>query len=290
MRKLPLAALWLALGLSAAAAQHIDPPATLLDIPPLLTEQDAGGPASPTAIPPSATTETKGSFVQLIASTSNITKSMLIQLLANPNGAICKSYLIDIATGGAGSESVLIANLGAGVAGQYDITMNTWLVPVNIPAGTRLSARSQTDGASCLDNPGIKLSLYTGGFGGNGVDTLGALTATSKGTAVTPGNAANGSWATLVASSAHAYKGLFFALDPQGVSSGDYTFCAMDIGTGGTPTAVLPNILFNDWTGDMYPSGLDYMPISIPAATQISARIQCGGVQTAIGVIAYGVY
>jgi hypothetical protein len=290
VRKFSLVALWLTLSLSAAFAQHIDPPATLLDTPSLGTEQDAGGPTSTTAIPPSATTETKGSYVQLIASTSNITKSMLIQIIANPNTTVCNSYLVDLATGGAGSESVLIANLGAGVNGQYSIAQNTWLVPGNIPAGTRLSARSQTNGASCADNPGIKLSLYTGGFGGNGVDTLGALTASSKGTAVTPGNGAKGAWATLVASSAHAYKGLFFAIDPQGASSGDYTFCAMDIGTGGTPTAVLPNILINDWSGNMDPSGLDYMPISIPAATQISVRIQCNNVQTAIGVIAYGVY
>jgi len=82
---------------------------------------------------------TKGAFVQVFASLARKTNYLTIHLDDNNTS---NEYHVDIATGAAASEVVLIPDLEFHV----DLTGNNLLpvvysMKVNIPAGTRLSAR-----------------------------------------------------------------------------------------------------------------------------------------------------
>ena len=86
----------------------------------------------------SASANTKGAYAQLIASTSKRTVCLIVGIGNTIAGD--QHYLIDISTGAAASEVVLVANLCIWYSADQ-ITVGT--IPVMIPPGTRLAARAQ---------------------------------------------------------------------------------------------------------------------------------------------------
>jgi hypothetical protein len=263
------------------------------DFPPLGIGVNAA--AGVTNLTPSATLNTKGAYSQLIASTAAVTRSILIQCSAavvqvTPG----KQWLIDIALGGAGSEVNLIPNLVFGVPTQYSNSGFCMLLPMTIAAGTRISARCQTNINSATDTAPIKITTFSQGFGGNGVDAIGVSTATSEGTALTPASGSKSSYVQLTASAARAYKGMFALFDCQGAAGGNYTTDQIDFATGAAASEVvfLPDFMLNDSSGSFAPYGncTGYLPFSIPAASRIAVRGQGSGTANAIGVSVYGVY
>lgn len=105
-------------------------------------------------------------------------------------------------------------------------------------------------------------------------ESIGALTASSSGTQVTPPGSANtkGSWVELVAATAGAADGLILCCQIGDTGIADFL---IDIGTGagGAETVLIPNILFSYGTSDG-PPGTAFFPIQIPAGTRIAARCQ----------------
>ena len=81
----------------------------------------------------------KGSYAQIIASTSK--RAIAITVIAQ-NSSSGAPYAIDIATGGAGSEVVLIGNILLRIEDTLG-DARTASFPVLIPAGTRIAARCQ---------------------------------------------------------------------------------------------------------------------------------------------------
>jgi len=88
----------------------------------------------------SAGSSAKGAFVQLFASLALKTNYLTIHF---DNNNTANEYHIDIATGAAASEVVLIPDLEyeVSVAGNNRLSL-VYSMKVNIPAGTRLSART----------------------------------------------------------------------------------------------------------------------------------------------------
>lgn len=103
---------------------------------------DSGG----TQVEPGGTANTKGSWSQLIASTANPYKAILVaignQARDTRSGA---SWLVDIGIGAAAAETTLVPNLPARVQAATDLPVPRFHgpLPVHIPAGTRISARAQ---------------------------------------------------------------------------------------------------------------------------------------------------
>jgi hypothetical protein len=99
---------------------------------------DAGGSAN-----------TKGSWVELVAST--VHAAHWLQVLAgreNTIGGAINGWLLDIAVGAAASEVVLIPDLFFAGESTRDQAILSMGVPCDIPAGSRIAARCQSDNAT----------------------------------------------------------------------------------------------------------------------------------------------
>ena len=112
-----------------------------------------------TTITGSGTTNTKGSYSQLIASTTrDYLGFFFAQDTLNATVIAASSYLFDIAIGASGSEVPIAPNvLGTAVASLgLNLPITSGLYPIPIPAGSRISARLQSVAASKT----IGLTLY----------------------------------------------------------------------------------------------------------------------------------
>ena len=90
------------------------------------------------------TVHTKGAYTEIVSATTSEIKYLIVDLHWSklPTSAT-RSFLIDIAVGGEGSEQDFITNLVARATSHETILPTTFCVPVSIPAGSRLSARAQ---------------------------------------------------------------------------------------------------------------------------------------------------
>jgi hypothetical protein len=117
---------------------------------------------SATTITPSATIDTLGAYTQIVSATARDYVGLFSMMDFAGTGAPT-SFLVDIAIGASGSEIVLLPkrNIYGG-----DVTNNLCppyggfqlfnFIPINIPTGTRLSARTQASKASAA-NVGVVL-------------------------------------------------------------------------------------------------------------------------------------
>ena len=85
---------------------------------------------------------TKGSWTTLDTSTSDRIDYILISI----HTAVANSILCDLGTGGAGSEAVIIADVGGNIAGAG--YTKAYAFNAAVPSGSRLSARCQTNVAT----------------------------------------------------------------------------------------------------------------------------------------------
>ena len=133
-----------------------------------------------TSIDPGASANTKGSYVQLTASTSAVCQYAVLVTNGRANTAPSAAvWAMDLATGGAGSESVLARDLRGGATpdpGHW--TAPAFSFPTYIAASTRLSVRAScniTDATDRLFRAAIYLATApaepSGGGGGGGSST-----------------------------------------------------------------------------------------------------------------------
>lgn len=272
--------------------------------PSLCNYQDVGvslgtGFANGTIIAPSATANTKGSWTQLIASTTYDCDAMLLRLSPNPEDTAPDVLMCDIGIGASGSEHAIIPNLffkGPQFAGG----MVQFVLPLCLPAGTRIAARSQASATSSTSNFSVSLSLFSGEYvAGEGIagfdDIIGLSGSPPNSIAVTPTPAnTKTSWSQLQSSTARDYSGLIVLVDNQAVpDTTNFPAFATDIGIGasGSETVIVSNIsgLFSDKT----PCTSVYVPISVPAGSRLSTRSSIGPAVLAgskVGVAIYGAY
>jgi hypothetical protein len=132
---------------------------------------DSGG----AEVDPGATIHTKGAYTELSASTSADIKWLIVGVGNKNNTARTDAFfLVDIATGAAASESVVVPNLCFIASSTMDsITPQYYpAIPIEIASGTRLSARAQSGindaGDRLLDLIVIGLNGTASGGGGGG--------------------------------------------------------------------------------------------------------------------------
>ena len=114
-----------------------------------------------TTITPNATTNTKGSYAQLAASTTAPIHALLIAVQGS-SGSLSSNviYNIDIAVGGSGSETPIIRDHFVEVNSTEEMVPYAHeFVPLalNIPTGTRLSARCSGNASSAA---AIEVGVY----------------------------------------------------------------------------------------------------------------------------------
>lgn len=100
-----------------------------------------------------ATPNTKGSYSQIIASTSNRYQAIMLCISSDnqraQNGS--ERFAIDIAVGAAASEKVIVNNLLCTWSFSNGATILPWCFgpfPCDIPAGSRLAVRAQNSAAT----------------------------------------------------------------------------------------------------------------------------------------------
>jgi hypothetical protein len=98
-----------------------------------------------TTLTAASSANTKGSWTQLIASTTNPVVGILVLLEVSS----LATFLIDIGTGASGSEVVLIPDIYASFYSTNAAIMSAAIFfPVQVPAGTRIAARCQSGTAN----------------------------------------------------------------------------------------------------------------------------------------------
>jgi hypothetical protein len=237
----------------------------------------ASTPASSTGITfaaPVATNTKNTVFTELIASTTQDTAWLVVEMYVVTAAAAC---LVDICVGASTAETVLVPDLYT-----YNVVLNAhvltpYVIPVNIPAGTRISVRCQ----SSVTVASLRISLQTIAPGAAGIGGLGRIEAAgvvSGSSSLTPVDAGavlhTDVVAQLIASTGFDYKWVIAALsfDDNTTATGATWLVDLCTGAGGSETPFLSDILFT--VGTVQDDGIAVLglPVSIPAGTRLSAR------------------
>jgi len=253
-----------------------------------------------TSVSPSSSANTKGSYAQLTASSPIDACLMIVEV--TPASAALGAYAIDIAIGGAGSEVVIAPNLV--VQNAFSLTIpHVFVVPVQIPAGTRIAARCQS--ATASDSAiAVTAQLFAGSFsqmeGAAGVEAIGFVSASTQGTTIDAGGTANtkGAYVQLTASAARDYVGFFFVVDNLNANSSlssNAQLLDIAIGGAGSEVVIEPNyqIRRNNSGIAVLPPVSPIFAAPIPAGSRIAARSQSetnSSPSRSVGLTLYGIY
>ena len=130
-----------------------------------------------TDVDPGATINTKGAWTQLTASTPNDADLLLVCIgMSQNNNLLGGNFLVDIATGGSGSETAIIENIPV-IRNASEEGYSQFTVLHTVASGTRLSARAQctindaSDRIVDVSVVGVNLTAPAGG-GGAGIARL----------------------------------------------------------------------------------------------------------------------
>ena len=188
----------------------------------------------------SGTAHTKGSWVELISSTSADAYYISIATAnATATSGSDTSTLLDIGTGAASSETVVIPNIPIGHSKHWVGSNSGFNTPLTLPlyvaSGTRIAARIQSAVVSKTADVMVEVREVSGTAPSDWPNKttawahLGINTATSN-ASTAPGT----SWTEIVASTANAYQQIV------GVAHGDTTTTyanttgLMEFGSGGS--------------------------------------------------------
>lgn len=203
--------------------------------------------------------------------------------------------LLNIYLGATSAETLFIDSLLAGWSPAItNAKGKTYNFPVYIPAGTRISAKSRSLQVS--KNIYVGISVQGGGepigWVGRGVETLGQVTASSKGTDVTPGGASEGTF-TSIGTSGFEYKYVTTMLhgnipDTTQVAHG----ISVDFGTGSALLKDLQDFRFGTNSAEHSgPWSTVGRWTTIPSATALQLRAQSEDATVeASDYCIYGVY
>ena len=196
--------------------------------------------SSYTAVASDATVNTKGAWVELIASTSADANAISLHIANYIINFQNPATLIDIGTGAAGSETVLVGDIGVGGAGQFFTLPGglSFTIPIRIPAGTRIALRSQSAYTGLTGNAIVAVHAWGDTtLAPTSVDVLGTDTSTSQAFVPT----INGGWTEIVASTAQDYDGFVFVISGNGAHATNSRdlFASLGVGAAGSETSII---------------------------------------------------
>lgn len=227
-----------------------------------------------------AAADTKGSWVQPVASTENDIYELELSLsTANMQSSVNTSTIIDISIGGSGSEAagIIVSNLQFG----HMFKGESVRLPVFIPKGSPLSFRH----ADAVGGRIVSYHYPRARNGGRVVKpapymlTYGEVTASSRGTNMTVPGSDNtkGAWTELTSATAERIMGVFVCVG-SGSSNMQNHSMLVDIGAGpsGSERVIIPNVHNEyDLSENLYKYGYPRMfEVDIPAGTRLAARYQ----------------
>lgn len=188
-------------------------------------------------ITPSGTTLTKTAWVQTLSAaqvTSDIT--LLALSCSNANPALADaSAVLDIGTGAAGSESVVVADIPIG----SHISNCGLLIPVRVPSGTRVAMRASFVRTATAANIYVAQAFLHEAFARQvpaTLDVLGNNPASATGTAM---SGASGTWVQITASTTKDYQCLWPVHSlTTGTNLGESVTYSIGVGASGSEVVV----------------------------------------------------
>lgn len=244
------------------------------------------GSGTPHALPSSPT--------EIIASTTYETEWIRIVIYDMFTASTNTDALVNIYIGAASSEVLFIDSLMAGwtaTVAAVEAKRVYWF-PLRIPSGTRISASLRNLIASDSCRVKVDLGVSNGGhWVGSGVETLGADTAASEGTDVTPGGASEGTF-TSIGTTTRRWRYLVPGVMGNNDTSLILGDTAWDIGVSSALYQGMENYVVHDSSAESQSNESEMgWWCDIPSGTALQARGQShttpSGLQT---VVLHGVY
>ncbi|MCE9561874.1 MAG: hypothetical protein K8U57_07455 [Planctomycetes bacterium] len=205
--------------------------------------------------------------------------------------AITGKHTVSIGLGAAASEFDLIAELLHQAGTSTSELGARLLLPLRVPAGTRVAAKSSSASAGNAVIRGVHYGAA--GAVANGAFSELAGTA-STGTAVDPGTSANtkGAWTQLSASTNYPWRGLLVSFASGSTSGATVSYLAdVGIGGAGSEQVIVDNMqLAKNSSNGLGPSWWGWFPCDIPAGTRVAARCQCTGTSSSSRQLAVNVH
>lgn len=241
-----------------------------------------GPTATPTTLTANASANTKGTYVEFVASTTFTSNriSVCVRQTAAANG---RGYLLDVATGAASSEVDVLSNIAyEGFGGSTLRGGGCVTVPLTIASGTRVSARIQSSTGGSTAQVSIMLGRVGTQSAPTSYTTLGANTSTSQGTAVDPGGTINtkGSYVEFTASTSAVTQVMAVIVGANANADPSSAFWYVDIATGGAgaETVIIPDMPYSIGESASVPArnnpSMTVYPY-IAASTRIALRTSC---------------
>jgi hypothetical protein len=264
------------------------------DFPTAITAQ-AG-----TAVTAGGSANTYGTWTQIHAGLTYASEWVKIALQgvetsADVISATTLNAYFDIGIGPNSGEVTVIAEKlgGPNAYGMGHI----YFMPLRIPPDTPVWARHQNTAASAKG--AVAISVQGGNMNPGTINTvsrivaLGATTASTTGTTITPTSGSEDAWTEIVASSAEDYAGVMISPMFRVDTSTTAKVTWLDVGVGGSGSEfVVGDMLTTEYlygTGERHSSICLPSFIGIPAGSRICAR--AGGnvaADTSCSVIVYG--
>jgi hypothetical protein len=231
-----------------------------------------------------STDNSKGAYTEIVASAPFTANAITVAVQVTV-GTAGRLFLLDIATGAAAAETVVVPNLILeGTSSSSSAYGCGWIrIPLRIVAGQRVSVRCQCSASSTTIGQ-VSMTLIAAG-GVDGITSFvnyGADTSDSGGTQLDPGGSANtkGSWVQLTASSSAITQWLSL-LTTYGHTTVSTCSWAVDIGTGAAASEVVlvPDLRVTSATNSgsqptLQPKSQELLTY-IAAGTRIAARCSC---------------
>jgi hypothetical protein len=237
-------------------------------------------------------------WTELIASTAFDAQLIVVTISNNSVSNTNSSTLLDIGIGAAAAETAIIPDMAAGWVGSFTTAVRWNTFPLYIPAGSRLSARTQ----SIRQTGGVDVLVQLFGgprnpdawWCGQTVTTYGANAANSAGTKFTPGNSgAEGTGVSLgTTTSAHQCLTLGVQGHPDDATWGNVAY-HLDVGFDSSSTEWVETDRYlaaassAEQLGFMEPG----WPIfrSVASGTELMVRGECSGTADALSAVIHGI-
>lgn len=220
----------------------------------------------------SASTNTKGSYAQVFAATAFDTCMIVLQPDDVTVSATNTSTLLDVAIGGAGSETVIINNINLGAWGHGPV----FIAPIYIPKGNRVAMRIQSAVASKSFPVRVNLSpAPTMGDAATWCETWGANTGTSAGTTLpTPsvGGTKTG-YQAITSSTTRLTRWITWSIGSlQTNAAASKGGIDIAYGPAASESLLVSNIRWEQLGTEVVRASSWPVPVNIPAGSRVAAR------------------
>lgn len=240
----------------------------------------------------SGASNTPGAWTELVAATTVEAQWVVVSVSGTFVSTAAATALFDLAIGAAAAEVAIASSISAGQIGTLANQQGaTFVLPLRIPAGSRLSCRL-TNAHATPPTANVRAALYRGAGGHTfrsptHLDVLGANVAASKGVDVTT----SATWTEVTAATAEPYQALILTYGGNDASTGSVSYQTVTMGVGASGGEVsIYHASHSVLNTEAYDIVTDLAPVvgHFPVGTRVAVQASAGATEaittTVIGV------